>query len=222
MSAIAPARLRAAFAPTPSAAPAAKPSRQRHPETPGHGSPRRGAPSRGASGSGAPSRDRLRVVVTAPVAARVPFVILVSAILAAGLVALLMLHTLAAQDAFTLHDLQHKASTLSDAEQQLAIDDQQAAAPSTLAARARALGMVPTGSLTITHRHGEVVAVSRALPPPPKPAPSPSATPSASASASAKASPSAKSSASTGASAKSAPSSKPTSAQTPAPRRTHH
>ncbi|HET6909503.1 MAG TPA: hypothetical protein VFH54_09210 [Mycobacteriales bacterium] len=138
-------------------------------------------------------------MVEAPVASRVPFVILVVAILGAGLVTLLMLHTLAAQDAFTLHDLQHKAAALSDAEQQLSVDDQQAAAPSTLASRARALGMVPTGSLTITHRRGgEVVAVSRAVPPPPKPAPSPSASTSPS------------------------PSASPSAKTTPAARRTHH
>ena len=111
-------------------------------------------------------RAPLRVVVPRPsVAARVPFAILVGLILVGGLVGLLMLHTLAAQDAFTLHDLQHRSAALSDTEQELALADQHNQAPSTLAARARALGLVPAGSLRIQRRaDGRVVAVSSAAP----------------------------------------------------------
>ena len=117
----------------------------------------------------------LRVVEAVPGVARaVPFAVLVAALLTGGLVLLLMLHTLAAQDAFRLHDLQHRAALLSDEEQQLAVTDQQAQAPSTLAARARSLGMVPTGSLKFTkRRNGVIVAVASAVPAPPAPAPAP-------------------------------------------------
>lgn len=147
------------------------------------------APARSRAGTpqarSTPARPRLRLVVTAPVAARVPFAVLVGVILTGGLVALLMLHTLAAQDAFTLHSLQRQAAALDDTEQELAVADQQAAAPSALAAHAKALGMVPTGALKITRRpNGQVVAVARAVPPP---APAPSPTPSATSSAAAKA-----------------------------------
>lgn len=133
-----------------------------------------------------PQRPPLRVVEPATTSAgRIAFAILVGGILASGLVVLLMLHTLAAQDAFRLHDLQRRAATLSDAEQQLAVADQQAQAPSTLAARAKALGMVPTGSLRFTkRRNGVIVAVAVGVLPPAS-APKPATTPSASAKATA-------------------------------------
>jgi hypothetical protein len=113
------------------------------------------------------------------VAGRAPFVLLVGAILGAGLVALLMLHTLAAQDAFRLHSLQKQSKTLADVEQQLALAEQQAEAPSALAARAKALGMVPTGELRIVrHRDGRIVGVATAAW---TPAPTPVASPASSA-----------------------------------------
>ena len=134
-----------------------------------------------------PRRPALHVVESAASAAgRLPFVILVGAVLASGLVVLLMLHTFAAQDAFRLHDLQRRTAALGDVEQQLALADQQAQAPSTLAARARALGMVPTGTLKFTkRRNGVIVAVASAVPvapPAPKPTATPAGTPSAAAS----------------------------------------
>ena len=132
-----------------------------------------------------PSRPTLRVV-TAPRGARsaaaptpLPFALVVAGVLGAGLIALLMLHTLAAQDAFTLHKLQRQTATLADAEQQLTLANQQAQAPSALAARAKALGMVPTGSLHIVRRRdGRIVAIASAVP---APAPAPSTSPSAAA-----------------------------------------
>src|SRR3954465_2531693 len=110
-------------------------------------------------------RPALRLVA-APraAAARLPFALLVAGILGSGLVALLMLHTLAAQDGFTLHKLQRQSAALSDLEQQLTVANQQAQAPSSLATRARALGMVPTGDLHVLRRRdGRVVAVATAL-----------------------------------------------------------
>ena len=125
------------------------------------------------------TRPALRLVLTPRVAAaRLPFALLVAAILGSGLVALLMLHTLAAQDGFTLHKLQRQSAGLADLEQQLTVANQQAQAPSSLAARARGLGMVPTGDLRIVRRRdGRVVAVASAMViprPQPKPAASPS------------------------------------------------
>ena len=145
-----------------------------------------------ARGPRTQSRPALRLVA-APraAAARLPFALLVAAILGSGLVALLMLHTLAAQDGFTLHKLQRQSAGLSDLEQQLTVANQQAQAPSTLAGRARTLGMVPTGDLRIVRRHGgrlvavaTAVVVARPAPQPtasttptptPKPKPKPSA-----------------------------------------------
>jgi hypothetical protein len=111
------------------------------------------------------------VVPAARVAAsRLPFALLVAGILGSGLVALLMLHTLAAQDAFSLHSLQRQSATLSDTEQELTVVNQQAQAPSSLATRAKALGMVPAGSLRIVRRHGRIVAVTTAAAPAAAPA----------------------------------------------------
>jgi hypothetical protein len=126
------------------------------------------------------ARAALRLVATRPLtAARLPFAIFIGAILAVGLVALLLLHTMAAQDAFRLQALQHRSADLDDVEEQLAVAEQQQQAPAALAQRARSLGMVPTDSIAYVdlHRHGKIVGVVQAAPPPPvaKPSPTPSA-----------------------------------------------
>jgi hypothetical protein len=147
----------------------------------------------------------LRLVAGRPLtAARLPFAIFVGSILATGLVVLLLLHTMAAQDAFRLESLQHESAQMSDTRQQLALAEQQREAPTALAARARALGMVPTGSIAFVelHHRGKIVGVVQAVPSPPPPAPSATATPSASPSASPNASGSPVPSASADASAK--------------------
>lgn len=134
-----------------------------------------------------PQRAFLRLVATKPLtAARLPFAIFIGAILAGGLIALLLLHTMAAQDAFRLESLQQHSSSLDDTEEQLAVANEQQAAPANLGARARALGMVPTGSIAYVelHHHGKIVGVVQPAQAPP-PAPSPSASPSTSASPSA-------------------------------------
>jgi hypothetical protein len=123
-------------------------------------------------------RARLRLVATRPLTVgRLPFALLVGGILAAGLVALLLLHTLAAQDAFRLQDLQRQHAELADVEQELALAEQQRQAPSSLAARARALGMVPTGSIAFVRpgKHGKIVGVVHpaVVPAPVAPAPTP-------------------------------------------------
>ena len=156
---------------------------------------RAGAARLGAPAKATERRPQLQVVApVAGVRGRVAFVVLVGTILAGGLVALLMLHTLAAQDAFTVHKLQRHAEALTEAEQQLAVADEQAQSPTALAARARALGLVPTDSLRFIRRHdGTVIAVGTAAKPMPVAKPvavgpkaTPAATPSASASAATK------------------------------------
>jgi hypothetical protein len=126
------------------------------------------------------TRPALRVVPRrVAIAGRLPFAILVGGILGAGLIALLLLHTMAAQDAFRLHDLQRQAADLRDTQQQLQVAGQQLQAPAALAARARGLGMVPTGSISFVRlRSGRVVGVAHAAPPP-----APVTTPKATASA---------------------------------------
>jgi type II secretory pathway pseudopilin PulG len=78
-------------------------------------------------------------------AARAPFVAVVVGILAAGLLGLLLLNTVLAQDAFRLHALQLQSHALADQEQQLQRDVEHLQSPQTLASRATALGMVPGG-----------------------------------------------------------------------------
>jgi hypothetical protein len=124
----------------------------------------------------APSRPTLRLVATRPLAVgTLPFAVFIGGILASGLVVLLMLHTLAAQDAFRLHDLQVKQSELTNTEQELALAMQQQESPSSLAHRARDLGMVPTGSIAFVkvRPHGKIVGVVEPPPPPAPPAPEP-------------------------------------------------
>ena len=139
------------------------------------------APARSTHSGARPS---LRLVAAPRIAAGpLPFALVVAGVLGAGLVALLMLHTLAAQDAFAVHKLTRQSAALGDVEQQLAVANEQAQAPYALAARARSLGMVPTGALrVIRRRNGTVVAVATAVPVPvpaasPSPAPSASSTP---------------------------------------------
>jgi hypothetical protein len=77
-----------------------------------------------------------------------PFLIVVGVVLVGGLVTMLMLHTIAAQDGFTVISLQSRLASLDDQvqAQQQVVDA--ASAPSALRARAAALGMVPT---TLSH-----------------------------------------------------------------------
>lgn len=125
-----------------------------------------------------PVRPSLRLVAARPLAVgRLPFALLVGGILASGLVVLLMLHTLAAQDAFRLHDLQSRQADLTDVQQELSLAVQQQESPRALAARARALGMVPTGSIAFVEvrKRGKIVGVVEPAPPPAPPAPEPTA-----------------------------------------------
>jgi hypothetical protein len=106
----------------------------------------------GASPGGAPRgarapRPTLRVV-RAPAAerGRTAFVVACLLLLVGGLLALLMINTALAQGSFTIHDLQARSDELGDREQALRQDIDVQAAPARLAARAKALGMVPSQS----------------------------------------------------------------------------
>lgn len=156
-------------------------------------------------------------------APRARFVVLVLALLGGGLVGLLLLNTALAQGAFTVNDLQRQNVLLTEHQQAVQRTLEQVQQPGNLAARARALGMVPGGTPAFLQVPGGKVLgvphVATTAPATAAPAPAPTATPSAKASAkpstaakpsaSAKPAPSAKS-AKPGASAKPAPSAKAT------------
>ena len=84
-------------------------------------------------------------------AARAPFVVLVVGLLVAGLLGLLVLNTVLAQDSFRLHALQAQAKDLTMREQALqrSVDGMQA--PAELARRAEEQGMVPGGPPVFLH-----------------------------------------------------------------------
>lgn len=135
-------------------------------------SPAAPAAARPGAGRG-PARPQLHLV-PAPNRrpARAPFAFLVGAVLLAGLVSLLMLNTLSAQDAFRLQDLQKRTATLAEQEQALQLAVQTESSPTVLAERAAALGMFPGGPVTFVRlADGRLVGLVTALPPPPPPAP---------------------------------------------------
>ncbi len=78
-------------------------------------------------------------------AAKTPFVVVVVVLLVGGLLGLLLLNTLVAQDSFALHKLAASGKALEQREQDLSRQVQALQAPAALAARATALGMVPGG-----------------------------------------------------------------------------
>lgn len=78
-------------------------------------------------------------------AAKTPFVVMVVLILLTGLLGLLALNTVLAQDAFALHSLQVSSRVLADREQALQRQVADLQSPQSLAARATRQGMVPGG-----------------------------------------------------------------------------
>lgn len=76
-------------------------------------------------------------------APRAPFVAMVVLLLAGGLLGLLALNTVLAQDAFRLHELVQDNKALVDREQTLEREVETLRTPRNLAERARELGMVP-------------------------------------------------------------------------------
>jgi hypothetical protein len=121
-------------------------------------------------------RPRLTIVTGTTSAGRVPFAVLVGAILLTGLMGLLLVHTLAAQESFRVHDLTQRLAVLQDEEQQLAVANQQASTPTALRIEAEDLGMRPSRiSDYRTAKDGRVIGTLTAIP---VAAPPPIATPS--------------------------------------------
>ena len=136
------------------------------------------ATSRGSAASSQPGRGAaraprptLRVVsVPAPDRARTLFVGLCLLLLGGGLLALLLLNTAMANGSFRLHDLQATSDQLGDRQQALRQDIAVQAAPERLAARAKALGMVPSDSAAFLQlSDGKVLGVAQAATVPPTP-----------------------------------------------------
>jgi cell division protein FtsL len=89
------------------------------------------------------SRARLTVVPRVRARApRVPFVLLVSVVLALGVVGLLMFNTSMQQAAFTTSRLEDKAAALTAQEQALAVEVEALRNPQRVAEQAQAMGMV--------------------------------------------------------------------------------
>ncbi len=147
------------------ARPAARPT-GRLPVRPG-GAARPSAPGRSGTSRRPPT---LRVLPTPRRRlARAPFVGVVVALLAAGLLGLLTLNTVLAQGSFRLHALQVEAKQLGDREQVVRAEVDALQAPGALGARAQAMGMVPGGP-PVFLRLPDGVVLGNAAPAPPAPA----------------------------------------------------
>jgi cell division protein FtsB len=97
----------------------------------------------------ASGRSRARALRLVPQArskaARTPFVVVLVALLGGGLLGLLALNTVLAQDAFRLHALKTQGRELAVREQALQREVESLRTPQALAARAQEMGMVPAG-----------------------------------------------------------------------------
>ncbi|MGW0363401.1 septum formation initiator [Streptomyces sp. NPDC002990] len=115
-------------------------------------------------------------------AAKMPFVLLVVALLGGGLISLLLLNSALNEGSFQLSKLKRQTTTLTDEEQALQRDVDAHSAPDALQRRARELGLVPGGSPVFIGADGKVTGMAAEAepppPPPPPPPPSPSAPPS--------------------------------------------
>lgn len=130
-----------------------------------------------------PTRPNLRVVAPVPSrAARAPFVLFSMGVVGAGLAGLLVLNTVVAQDAFTIHDVAAANAALAEREQRLQQEVASLEAPAAVAERARSIGLVPAGDPVFLKPDGTVLGNPVpvvAPPPPPPPSPVASASPSA-------------------------------------------
>ncbi|WP_435845475.1 FtsB family cell division protein [Streptomyces erythrochromogenes] len=110
-------------------------------------------------------------------AARMPFVLLVVALLAGGLISLLLLNSALNEGSFQLTRLKKETTALTDEEQALQRDVDAHSAPDALQRRARELGLVPGGSPVFIGPDGTVsgsVSVAEAPPSPTPTLPAPS------------------------------------------------
>jgi hypothetical protein len=121
-------------------------------------------------------------------AARTPFVLLVVALLAGGLITLLVLNSSLNEGSFQVSRLKKQSTDLTDEQQELQRDVDAYAAPDALARRAAELGMVPGGDPAFLAPDGTVRGRPSAAPrvslvrPGPVAQPSPTPTPAGSAS----------------------------------------
>lgn len=103
-------------------------------------------PSTAPAPQAAPQRWLRLVPQRRSSAARAPFAVVLVLVLGGGLLGLLVLNTLVAQDSFTLHRLATDSRALQQREQLLASRLEAQQAPAALASRASRLGMVPGGA----------------------------------------------------------------------------
>ncbi|KJY29718.1 hypothetical protein VR44_22230, partial [Streptomyces katrae] len=91
-------------------------------------------------------------------AAKMPFVLLVVALLAGGLISLLLLNSALNQGSFQLSKLKKETTALTDEQQALQRDVDGYSAPDALQRRARELGLVPGGSPVFLGPDGRTAA----------------------------------------------------------------
>lgn len=114
---------------------------------------------------------------TAGQAARMPFVLLVVALLGGGLISLLLLNSALNQGSFQLSKLKKETTVLRDEQQELQRDVDGYSAPDALQRRAHELGLVPGGSPVFIGPDGKVAGTPAAAETPPPPSPPPAAPP---------------------------------------------
>jgi hypothetical protein len=100
-----------------------------------------------------------------------PFLLLTVGLAVAGLVALLLLNTLVAQDSFRLSELQRDNNALAEREQVLVARVSALDAPGGLARRAEKLGMVPAGTPAFLSPSGRTIGKPTKARMPVRPAP---------------------------------------------------
>lgn len=110
-------------------------------------------------------------------AARMPFVLLVVALLAGGLISLLLLNSALNQGSFQLSRLKKETTALTDEQQALQRDVDGYSAPDALQRRARELGLVPGGSPVFLGPDGKTAGTPATAEAPPPPSPTPTPTP---------------------------------------------
>ncbi|MFK0252996.1 hypothetical protein [Streptomyces sp. NPDC090445] len=132
--------------------------------------------SRGGAGPAGPGRLR---GPAAGQAARTPFVLLVVALLAGGLISLLLLNSALNEGSFQLSRLKKETTALTDEEQALQRDVDAYSAPDALQRRAQELGMVPGGSPAFVGPDGKVTGTAAVAESPTPAAPPPASPPAA-------------------------------------------
>ncbi|MFD9412671.1 hypothetical protein ACFWBN_37490 [Streptomyces sp. NPDC059989] len=110
-------------------------------------------------------------------AARMPFVLLVVALLGGGLISLLLLNSALNEGSFQLTRLKKETTALTDEQQALQRDVDAYSAPDALQRRAQELGLVPGGSPVFIGPDGKITGAASPAEPPAPPTPPPSAVP---------------------------------------------